>query len=266
MSDIKRKLASVQTVKELKPIEGADLIELATFSSVGWQCVVGKKDNLQPGDRVIYFEVDSVLDINDPRFNFLEPVKGRIKTRRFKGIYSQGLALPLTAFPEVLLGNSLSEHRRLTIQLPDGYDVTDILKVIKYEIPEFSSTAGDLKGAFPGFAEKSDEERCISEGTPILTDKGPIKIEELKSSFRVLTYNEETRELTFEKVLKISSLPPVVEDWYKITLDNGESLLVTDNHRLFLPNLNCYRLARDLNLSDVLLLIDKEDIHGEISK
>lgn len=257
MSDISRKLATIQTIKELKPIEGADLIELATFVSVGWQCVVGKKDNLQPGDRVVYFEVDSVLNTDDPRYAFLAQVKGHIKTRKFRGIYSQGLTLPIMTFPELTLEQ---------VSGSDGTDVTEALKVTKYEIPEFSSTAGDLKGPFPSYAEKSDEERCISEGTPILTDKGPIKIEELKSSFRVLTYNEETRELTFEKVLKISSLPPVVEDWYKITLDNGESLLVTDNHRLFLPNLNCYRLARDLNLSDVLLLIDKEDIHGEISK
>lgn len=159
MADIKRKLATIQTIRELKPIEGADLIELATFTSVGWQCVVGKKDNLRPGDRVVYFEVDSVLNTEDPRFNFLEQVKGHIKTRRFKGIYSQGLALPLEAFPEAVPHVSVSELRRLTIQLPDGYDVTDALKVVKYEIPEFSSTAGDLKGPFPGFAEKSDEER-----------------------------------------------------------------------------------------------------------
>ena len=161
MADIKRKLATIQTIKELKPIEGADLIELATFTSVGWQCVVGKKDKLLPGDRVVYFEVDSVLNVEDPRFNFLEAVKGRIKTRRFKGVYSQGLALPLLSFPEIFgdIIGSRSETRRLEIQFPDGYDVTDVLKVIKYEIPEFSSTAGDIKGAFPGYAEKSDEER-----------------------------------------------------------------------------------------------------------
>jgi hypothetical protein len=39
-----RKLASVQKILEISPIEGADRIEVATV--LGWQCVVAKKENI----------------------------------------------------------------------------------------------------------------------------------------------------------------------------------------------------------------------------
>ncbi len=36
MSDIKRKLATVRTIKTVEPIEGADKIVKLTFESIGW--------------------------------------------------------------------------------------------------------------------------------------------------------------------------------------------------------------------------------------
>ena len=51
-----RKLASIQKIIELKPIEGADRIELARV--LGWQVVVGK-GQYKPGDLVVYYEIDS---------------------------------------------------------------------------------------------------------------------------------------------------------------------------------------------------------------
>ena len=63
-----RKLASVQTVKAIKPIEGADRIEIVQI--LNWDCVA-KKGEYRVGDKVIYFEIDSLLpDI--PAFEFLK--------------------------------------------------------------------------------------------------------------------------------------------------------------------------------------------------
>ena len=47
-----RKLASIQRVWKIEPIEGADRIELAHV--LGWQCVVNK-DQFQPTDTAVYF-------------------------------------------------------------------------------------------------------------------------------------------------------------------------------------------------------------------
>ena len=52
-----RKLASIQKIYKIEPIEGADRIELAHV--LGWQCVVNK-GQFQPGDPGVYFEIDSL--------------------------------------------------------------------------------------------------------------------------------------------------------------------------------------------------------------
>ena len=64
-----RKLASIQYIHDITPIEGADRIELAHV--LGWQCVV-KKGEFKVGDRGVYFEIDSFLPVKE-QFEFLRP-------------------------------------------------------------------------------------------------------------------------------------------------------------------------------------------------
>ena len=138
-----RKLASVQYVHGISPIEGADRIELAHV--LGWQCVV-KKGEIRVGDRGVYFEIDSFLPIR-PEFEFLRPscykdseILGpgfRLKTQRFRGQISQGLLLPLSQFTEIPADVIL------------GDDVTESLGVRKWEIEERASTGGSMIGNLP---------------------------------------------------------------------------------------------------------------------
>jgi RNA ligase (TIGR02306 family) len=145
-----RKLATVRAVSELRPIEGADLIELAIVD--GWQCVV-KKGEFSTGDRGVYFEIDSFLPSTDSRYAFLEPkfikwegkVGARIKTMKLKGQLSQGLLLPLSAYPE-LIG----------VEDPD---VTELLGIEKWEKPLPACLGGTAIGNFPSFIPKTDQER-----------------------------------------------------------------------------------------------------------
>jgi RNA ligase (TIGR02306 family) len=88
-----RKLVHIEKIIELIPIPGADRVELAKI--LGWECVV-KKGEFKVGDLCAYFEIDCVLDITKPHFEFLKDTKGRIKTRRFLKQISQGLVLPLS--------------------------------------------------------------------------------------------------------------------------------------------------------------------------
>ena len=102
-----RKLASIQRIWKIEPIEGADKIELAFV--LGWQCVVNK-GQFKPMDLAVYFEIDSFLPIRD-EFEFLRTssyrkndILGegfRLKTMRFRGQISQGLLLPLGQFNEL---------------------------------------------------------------------------------------------------------------------------------------------------------------------
>jgi len=155
--DIKRKLATIRTIKTVEPIPNADSIVKITFESMGWVCVTNKDTNPQPGDRRVYFEVDSVLP-KLPIFEFMAPYNYRVKTIKLRGQVSQGLSMPLEDFADVLKyppQNAIDANRFL-----EGADVTDALGVVKYEIPETAQIGGDTKGPFPGFIEKTDELRA----------------------------------------------------------------------------------------------------------
>ena len=148
----KRKLATVQYVHHITPIEGADNIEC--IHVLGWTCVA-KKGEFQVGDSCVYFEVDSYLPVCE-EFEFLrkscyrnDDFMGegfRLKTQRFRGQISQGLALPLTILPE---GSGYKI----------GDDVTDILHVRKWEIEEFVTASGTVIGDMPSGIGKTDELR-----------------------------------------------------------------------------------------------------------
>jgi RNA ligase (TIGR02306 family) len=148
-----RHLVTVNKIEEIKPIEGADFIVAARVK--GWWCVV-KKDEFKVGDKVLYFEVDSFLpDIKE--YEFLKrgstlkrmivdgEVKNgiRLKTVKLRKQVSQGLIMPIP----------------VGLEIPEDGDVTEFLGVIKYEAPVPSCLSGTIKGYFPGFLRKTDEER-----------------------------------------------------------------------------------------------------------
>ncbi|MCD4792746.1 MAG: RNA ligase (ATP) [Bacteroidales bacterium] len=137
-----RKLASIQKIKSLEQIEGADAIEKAQV--LGWQLVV-KKGEYAVGDLCVYFEIDSLLP-DKPEFEFLKSKKMRIKTIKLRGQVSQGICFPLSILPEGTI-------------IKEGFDVTEILGVEKYEAPIPASLEGIMKGAFPSFIPKTDETR-----------------------------------------------------------------------------------------------------------
>ena len=137
-----RKLASIQAIKALEPIERADAIEKATV--LGWQLVV-KKGEFKVGDMAVYCEIDSLMP-EKPEFEFLKPRGMRVKTIRLRGQISQGICFPLSILPS-------------DFPISEDSDVTDILGIIKYEPPIPAFLSGIMKGKFPSFIPKTDETR-----------------------------------------------------------------------------------------------------------
>lgn len=143
---MERKLASVQIVRDILPIEGADAIEVVVINS--WKVVV-KKDEFKVGDKVTYFEIDSFLPIKE-EFEFLRKssykkmgaLEGfRLKTIRLRGQVSQGLVTSYNGDAD------------------EGTDLTEELGVVKFEPPIPAELSGIAKGNFPSFLIKTDEER-----------------------------------------------------------------------------------------------------------
>lgn len=109
------KEASVQRVLNVRPIEGADLIEVV--SVLGWE-VVTKKGEYKVGDLCSYIQIDTVVP-ELPEYDFLRERKYRVRTIKLRKQVSQGLIVPLPK------GN-----------WKEGDDITDILGVKKYEKPD----------------------------------------------------------------------------------------------------------------------------------
>lgn len=119
-----RKLASVQKIKNLEPIEGRDRIVLAEIE--GWHVIVGK-DDFHIGDLCVYIEIDSVLP-ERPEFEQARKRANRVRTMKMAGVYSEGIAYPLTILPNMINNHTVSYE-----QYHEGDDVTAILGITKYD-------------------------------------------------------------------------------------------------------------------------------------
>lgn len=116
------KLATIEEIKQIKPIDGADKIELASIN--GWDIVV-KKDEYKKEDICIYVCIDTLVDPSFEAFSFLKDKNNseqwaRIKTIKLKGVFSQGLIISTNYLPK-------------NINFNIGDDVSSYLPIKKYE-------------------------------------------------------------------------------------------------------------------------------------
>jgi hypothetical protein len=114
------KLASIQKIINIEPIEGADFLEKATV--LGWQVVV-KKGEFKVGEKAIYVQIDTIAP-NKPEFEFLRERNFRIRTIKLRKTISQGLLLPL------------ANSRAIQESVVEGQDMTEYLGIKKYEKPD----------------------------------------------------------------------------------------------------------------------------------
>jgi RNA ligase (TIGR02306 family) len=115
------------TINEIRPIEGADNIELAVVG--GWNCIA-QKGVQKVGDVVIIATTDAVIPeaLSDEMgvTNYLRK-GGRVRTVKLRGTYSECLIIPNKYL-----------HGRTTIgdwDLKDGSDCMHIFGIVKYEPP-----------------------------------------------------------------------------------------------------------------------------------
>lgn len=148
-----RALAHIEKIEWIKPIEGADNIEL--IGLLGW-CCISKKNEFKVGDLAVYIEIDSKCNESDERFEFLASKHYKIKTMRLGkfNCFSQGLALPLSLFPE------LSDKKI-------GDDVTKELKITY-------SSLDDIQRKSNG-ANKEDKYKAMANRKPQLFKKQIVR-------------------------------------------------------------------------------------------
>ena len=153
-----RALAYVVKIDDIQPIEGADFIEKAVVG--GWNVVV-KKGDFNVGDLACYIEIDSWVphyicpfltqDGHYPKvYNGVEGQ--RLKTKKLKGTYSQGLLLSFDYLSTIVDKIALE-------QMKEGTDVTELLDIQKWELPIPAELRGQIKGDFPSWLPRTDQER-----------------------------------------------------------------------------------------------------------
>ena len=150
-----RKLATVRTIDEIRPIENADAIECAIVD--GWAVVI-KKGDFQAGDRAIYLEIDSWVPHELAPFlsKGKEPreyhgSKGeRLRTVKLRGQISQGLLLPLQSTIESIAVPPITTEI--------GDDLSTALGIVKWERPAEWHGASQ-GGPWPSLIPKTDQER-----------------------------------------------------------------------------------------------------------
>lgn len=116
---------TIETIRATAPIPDADRVEVASLLGMDFSFVVGK-GQFQPGDRVLYFPVDSLLPAElistlGLTGRLAGAAQNRVKTLRLRGQISQGVVAAVSLIPE---------------GLTDPAEITATLGVTKYEPPE----------------------------------------------------------------------------------------------------------------------------------
>jgi RNA ligase (TIGR02306 family) len=111
----------VGVIKEVKPIEGADNIEIVEVG--GWNAIT-KKGEYTKDDLVLIATTDAVIPVKLSDeigvTNYLRK-GGRVRTVKLRGVYSECLIIPIGFVPEA--------YRY------DGSNCMELLQVFKYEPP-----------------------------------------------------------------------------------------------------------------------------------
>lgn len=259
-----RKLAYIAKIEEIIAIDGADRI--VQYRVLGWK-VIDQKDKYQVGDLVVYVEADAWMPHTLAPFltklgHFPKTYNGiegqRLKTIKLKGAMSQGLLLPVEVGINAIEAAIREEQGDLVcvdFYPQEGDELDDALGIIKWE-PEPEKIPTNAKGNFPSFIPKTDQERCISAGTMIETTFGFMPIEEIvnnKLNVHVKAFNHSTNTECFARIVDHSVMRAISEKWIKFTLEDGTTLTVTDNHRVWCDSVNAYREAKHITVGDYFI-------------
>jgi RNA ligase (TIGR02306 family) len=112
----------VAAINEIRPIEGADNIELAVVG--GWNAIT-KKGEYKAGDLIVVATTDAVIPQNlsdDMEVTGYLRKGQRVRTVKLRGVYSECLLIPL-------------KHIPLMENYHDGKDMMTAMGISKYEPP-----------------------------------------------------------------------------------------------------------------------------------
>lgn len=88
---------------------------------------------------------------------------------------------------------------------------------------------------------------CLHKDTPVLTDRGEVRICDVFPGDFVFSFDEKTHTFEKHEVLQVFK-QEASTGWLAITLENGRTLLLTKNHRVLTKTrgwVEAYMLSKD---------------------
>jgi RNA ligase (TIGR02306 family) len=263
MSKHEVKVVKIETVL---PHNNSDNLELVQIW--GYQVVV-KRNQFPLGSLAAYIESDYKVNITRNEFRFLDDGKGkewqRITMRKFRGEPSYGLLIP--APQGSVEGDNVMELLGVERYEPQAPKGAGMHSGIQAKGPDLNVPTYDLEnfrkfhrmfheGEQVIFTEKVHG--CLHAGTLITTDEGEIlikKIVEDHMEVKVKSFNHTTGEVEYQPIIDwMATESSEATEWFEVILENGTNLKLTGNHRVWLPELGCYREVSELTENDSFLV------------
>lgn len=295
MEETIRKLASIQRISELNPIEGADAIEVAKVR--GWNVVV-KKGEFQVGDLCVYCEIDSILPDGLNKKDQVEvkaldkeisTLKGSIK--KLEQLENEGEVVD--GLNDMKLTLSDLEHQREEIVARNTRPEFEFLRRNKFRIKTIRLRGQISQGiCFPLSVldyplKKAGLTMEVFEGLDVTNILGVTKYEEpipaCLSGVKKGGFPSNQIKSDEERVQNLIDKLPMyrTHTWYvtekvegtsgTFILENGEFRVCSRNMELEESEDNTYwKVAREMNIEDKMRLWSKNNgnvnfnIQGEI--
>jgi RNA ligase (TIGR02306 family) len=125
----------VVRIDKVESHPNADRLDIVAIDGQAYR-IVTQKGSFLPGDRAVYFPIDSVVpEALIDLFGIRAYYSKKLRAAKLRGIFSEGLLISPT-----VLGMS---------EIPIGEDLTEKLGITKYEYPIPVGMAGDAEGVIP---------------------------------------------------------------------------------------------------------------------
>lgn len=247
--------------------------------------VVGKDNGYEEDQIVVFAPKRSVLPewlrphyVNEDTGSSYLKNGTTVRSIKLRGELSEGCTISPDLVEEKLRKNDeTGEFPELvgkTLEDIVGQDISEFLGITEYIPPIPSELAGQV--ARLPYTQYSfhdvenftinkkrfveDEEVIASEKlhgckiyeTIVITNKGKLKIGDIvenKMDVLVESFNHETNKKEFKPINNYFNHGQS-DDWYKLELEDGKTITITGNDRVYLPDLGIYRHVRDLELGD----------------
>lgn len=258
MSEFKVTLEEIATIE---PHPNADRLEIANLAGRHLQIIVGK-DQFQPGDRAIYFPVDSLIPEHvQEKIGVTGKLSGknkdRVKTVRLRGEVSQGLVVPTGTLFELPLVFSDQRQQYIegtVIPVKRDIDFAPQLGVIKYEPPVKPEGDDAKRKPLPDYLPHYDIESAQRFPNVFGEDEYVYVDEKLEGSHMEITYHIDGGVVS---PAEVSSRNNIVSRAYERD-ENNEEIFDKPKPNKFLDTALDIDMALFPIVADIIAIADPE--------